>query len=52
MGQPNITAKLVARRAVTVHGVVLGVLLLMLGLIHVAPLGEAQPAPAAVQAAS
>lgn len=51
MGQPNITARLVARRAVTVHGVVLGVLLLMLGLIHVAPLGEAKTTPAAVQAA-
>jgi hypothetical protein len=51
MGQPNITARLVARRAVTVHGIVLGVLLLMLGLIHVAPLGEAQTAPLAVQAA-
>ncbi len=49
MGQPNITARLVARRAATVHGAVLGVLLLMLGLIHVAPLGEAKPAPAQVQ---
>ncbi len=46
MGQPNITARLVVRRAATVHGVVLGVLLLMLGLIHVAPLGEAQPGSA------
>jgi serine/threonine-protein kinase len=49
-GQPNITARLVARRAATVHGAVLGVLLLMLGLIHVAPLGEAAPLPAEVQA--
>ena len=47
MGQPNITARLVVRRAAMVHAVVLGVLLLMLGLIHVAPLGEAAVAPAA-----
>ncbi len=43
-GQPNITARLVVRRAAMVHGVILGVLVLMLGLIHVAPLGEAAPA--------
>ena len=46
-GQPNVTARLVVRRAAMVHGVVLGVLLLMLGLIHVAPLGEAAPVPVA-----
>ncbi len=46
MGQPNITARLVGRRAATVHAAMLGVLLLMLGLIHLAPLGEAPLAPA------
>ncbi len=42
-GQPNLATRLVTRRAVTVHAVALGILTLMLGLIHVAPLGEAAP---------
>ncbi|HVV83749.1 MAG TPA: serine/threonine-protein kinase [Kofleriaceae bacterium] len=47
--QPNIAAVTVTRRALTVHAVALGVVMLMLGLIHVAPLGAAPvaaPAPA------
>ena len=40
-GQPNLATRLVTRRAVTVHAVTLGILVLMLGLIHVAPLGAA-----------
>jgi len=44
-GQPNLAARVTSRRGAMVQGVILGVLLLMLGLIHVAPLGEAAPAP-------
>ncbi len=44
-GQPNLATRLVTRRAVTVNAVALGVLVLMLGLIHVAPLGAAATAP-------
>lgn len=40
-GQPNLQARMTARRGAVVQGAILGVLLLMLGLIHVAPLGEA-----------
>jgi eukaryotic-like serine/threonine-protein kinase len=47
-GQPNLATSLVTRRAVTVNAVALGVLVLMLGLIHVAPLGASAPAPAPV----
>ncbi|MBK7077806.1 MAG: serine/threonine protein kinase [Myxococcales bacterium] len=43
-GQPNLAARVTSRRGAMVQGVILGVLLLMLGLIHVAPLGEAAPA--------
>ena len=48
--QGNPAARLVTRRALTVHAVALGVVLLMLGLIHVAPLGAA-PAAAPQQPA-
>ncbi|MEZ4404755.1 MAG: serine/threonine-protein kinase [Kofleriaceae bacterium] len=40
-GQPNLATRMTARRGFTIQGVILGVLVLMLGLIHVAPLGEA-----------
>jgi serine/threonine-protein kinase len=39
--QPNLATMVVTRRAVTVHAVALGIVLLMLGLIHLAPLGAA-----------
>jgi eukaryotic-like serine/threonine-protein kinase len=46
--QPNLQARVTARRGATVLGTILGVLILMLALIHVAPLGEAAaPNPAA-----
>jgi len=52
-GQPNMQARVTARRGAVVQGTILGVLALMLGLIHVAPLGEAAApvatAPAEVQ---
>jgi serine/threonine-protein kinase len=44
--QPNLAAMVVTRRAMTVHAVALGIVLLMLGLIHLAPLGAAATAPA------
>jgi serine/threonine-protein kinase len=37
--QPNIQARNVVRAGIVAHGITLGVLLLFLGLIHVAPLG-------------
>ncbi|MDB4954746.1 MAG: serine/threonine protein kinase [Myxococcales bacterium] len=37
--QPNLQARNVVRAGIVAHAVTLGVLLLMLGLIHVAPLG-------------
>ena len=37
--QPNLQARNVVRGGIVAHGVTLGVLLLFLGLIHVAPLG-------------
>ncbi len=37
--QPNLQARNVVRAGIVAHGVTLGVLLLFLGLIHVAPLG-------------
>ena len=40
LAQPNIQARHTVRRGMVVHGSVLGVLALMLGLIHVAPLGN------------
>ncbi|MBK9032644.1 MAG: serine/threonine protein kinase [Myxococcales bacterium] len=43
-GQPNVAARMTGRRGAMIQGVILGVLLLMIGLIHVAPLGEAAPA--------
>src|SRR3954451_5399376 len=45
--QPNMQARHVVRAGIVAHAITLGVLLLMLGLIHVAPLG-ATPAHAAV----
>jgi serine/threonine-protein kinase len=41
--QPNMQARHVVRAGIVAHGIALGVLLLMLGLIHVAPLS---PTPA------
>ena len=37
--QPNLQARNMVRGGIVAHGVMLGVLLLFLGLIHVAPLG-------------
>src|SRR3569623_1254786 len=37
--QPNMQARNVVRAGIVAHGITLGVLLLFLGLIHVAPLG-------------
>jgi serine/threonine-protein kinase len=45
--QPNMQARHVVRAGIVAHAVTLGMLLLMLGLIHVAPLG-ATPAHSAV----
>jgi predicted Ser/Thr protein kinase len=45
--QPNMQARHVVRTGIVAHAITLGVLLLMLGLIHVAPLG-ATPAHSAV----
>ena len=42
--QPNLVARMTGRRGAMIQGGILGVLLLMLGLIHVAPLGQAAPA--------
>ena len=44
--QPNMQARHVVRAGIVAHAITLGVLLLMLGLIHVAPLG-ATPAHSA-----
>ena len=49
-GQPNHANALVTRRAFTVHAVALGIVILMLGLIHVAPLGAARTGPAGAPA--
>jgi eukaryotic-like serine/threonine-protein kinase len=43
LAQPNIQARQSVRRMAYAHGIMLGVLTLMLGLIHVAPLGAATP---------
>ena len=48
--QPNMQARHVVRGGIVAHAITLGVLLLMLGLIHVAPLG-ATPAHVAVHEA-
>jgi serine/threonine-protein kinase len=48
--QPNMQARHVVRAGIVAHGITLGVLMLMLGLIHVAPLG-ATPAHSAVREA-
>jgi len=42
--QPNVHARGAVRRTAAVHGIMLGVLGMMLALIHIAPLG-ASPAP-------
>ncbi|HET9627111.1 MAG TPA: serine/threonine-protein kinase [Kofleriaceae bacterium] len=39
LNQPNMQAKHAVRTGIVAHAITLGVLLLMLGLIHVAPLG-------------
>jgi eukaryotic-like serine/threonine-protein kinase len=43
LAQPNIQARQSVRRAATAHGIMVGVMALMLGLIHIAPLGAAAP---------
>jgi eukaryotic-like serine/threonine-protein kinase len=48
MHQPNMQARHVVRGGLVAHGITLGVLMLMLGLIHVAPLG-ATPAGSVVR---
>ena len=48
--QPNMQARHVVRAGLVAHAITLGVLMLMLGLIHVAPLG-ATPAHTAVKEA-
>ena len=47
LNQPNMQARHVMRAGVVAHAITLGVLLLMIGLIHLAPLG-ATPAHSAV----
>jgi serine/threonine-protein kinase len=46
LAQPNIQARVQVRQVALAHGIMLGVLGLMLGLIHVAPLGATNPPPA------
>jgi serine/threonine-protein kinase len=41
LSQPNIQSRQVVRRGMVVHASILGVFALMLGLIHVAPIGDA-----------
>jgi hypothetical protein len=48
--QPNLQARNMVRGGIVAHGVMLGVLLLFLGLIHVAPLGATPRTPATVAA--
>jgi len=43
--QPNLQARNMVRSGMVAHGVTLGVLLLFLGLIHVAPLGATPKTP-------
>ncbi|HEY0478086.1 MAG TPA: serine/threonine-protein kinase [Kofleriaceae bacterium] len=50
LGQPNMQARHVVRAGIVAHAVTLGVMLLMLGLIHVAPL-SATPRHAPVKEA-
>jgi serine/threonine-protein kinase len=40
LAQPNMQARYVVRTALVAHAIMLGVLLLMVGLIHVAPLSD------------
>src|SRR3954468_3877905 len=49
--QPNLQALNVVRAGIVAHGVTLGVLLLFLGLIHVAPLGATPRTPTNVDRA-
>jgi predicted Ser/Thr protein kinase len=46
--QPNLQARNMVRGGIVAHAVMLGVLLLFLGLIHVAPLGATPKTPATV----
>jgi serine/threonine-protein kinase len=46
--QPNMQARVAVRAGLVAHAVTLGVLLLMLGLIHLAPLGETPKTQAVV----
>jgi serine/threonine-protein kinase len=43
LAQPNIQARQNVRRAALAHGIMIGMVALMLGLIHIAPLGAAGP---------
>jgi eukaryotic-like serine/threonine-protein kinase len=52
VAQPNIQARHAVRRSLVVHASILGVLALMLGLIHVAPLGSSNAMTAAVTPAA
>jgi serine/threonine-protein kinase len=49
--QPNLQARNMVRSGLVAHGVTLGVLLLFLGLIHVAPLGATPRTPTGVDKA-
>ena len=48
LAQPNMQARYVVRTALVAHGIMLGVLILMLGLIHGTPLRDTPPTPVAV----
>ncbi|HEY1546741.1 MAG TPA: PEGA domain-containing protein, partial [Kofleriaceae bacterium] len=48
--QPNLQARNMVRAGIVAHGVMFGVLLLFLGLIHVAPLGATPKTPATATA--
>jgi serine/threonine-protein kinase len=50
LGQPTLQARQVVKQATVAHGVIAGVMALMLGLIHVAPLSASgPPAPTIIQ---
>ena len=50
LAQPNMQARLAVRGGIVAHAVTLGVLALMLGLIHVAPLGATPETNTVIQA--
>lgn len=47
LAQPNVAAKMLIRRGLIAHAVILGVMMLMVGIIHLAPIGASAPALAA-----